>query len=311
LIDNSKSIIFYNIFSPLEVRHFKLITAIADAGSLTRAAERLCLTQSALSHQLKEVEGQLKTKLFDRVNKKLVLTPAGNILLKSSRTIIDQIEKTRKEISRHLLGETGEVRLSTECYTCYHWLPFIIKQFQSDFPNIDITIRTGGPPNPVEQVLSGKLDLAVVYTRIEHRSLEYTELFADDLVAVIPAGSVLASKPFLKPTDFADQYLFTSSAHFEESKFFVDFLKVARVRPKRVTYVQLTEALIQMVRAGLGITVLPRWLIKPYLNDPGLLAVKLGKNGLKRKWFVTTLRSETRPPYISSLVRHIKDGVYL
>ncbi len=295
----------------MEVRHFKLIATIADVGSLTRAAERLCLTQSALSHQLKEVEGQLETKLFDRVNKKLVLTSAGNILLRSSRSIIEQIEKAKKEINQHLIGETGEIRLSTQCYTCYHWLPMIIKQFQSEYPNIEITIRTGGPPNPIEQLLAGKLDMAVVYTKVDHKNLEYTELFADDLVAVVPSGSVLSTKPFLKPSDFASQYVFTSSAHFEESKFYIDFLRDSHVKPKRVTYVQLTEAILQMVKAGLGITVQAKWLIKPNLNDAALQAVKLGRNGLKRRWFVATLKSDTRPNYISSLVRYIKDGVYL
>jgi len=294
----------------MEVRHFKLIATIADAGSLTRAAERLCLTQSALSHQLKEIEGQLQTKLFDRVNKRLVLNGAGNILLRSSRSIIELIEKTRKDINRHLVGETGEIRLSTQCYTCYHWLPEIIKKFQSEYPNVEITIRTNGPKRPIEEVLAGKLDLAIVYTKLENRNLEYTELFTDELVAVVPSSSPLSAKAFLKPTDFVDQAFYTASPNFEEGKFNVDFLKASNVRPKKVVYVQLTEAILQMVRAGLGITVITKWLMKPYLGDQGLTVVRLGRSGLKRRWYVGTL-SNDRPAYISAFIRHIKDGVFL
>src|SRR5438093_8523375 len=112
----------------LEVRHLRLVSAVAELGSLTRAGDRLHLTQSALSHQLRDIESRLGTPLFLRVGKRMVLTPAGERLLRSAESVLTTIERTEDAI-RNLAGaERGVLRLTTECYTCYHWLPALLKR---------------------------------------------------------------------------------------------------------------------------------------------------------------------------------------
>src|SRR5262245_50180696 len=106
----------------LETRHLKLIVAITEERSVTKAGERLCLTQSALSHQLRDIEEKLGTPLFTRVNKRMVLTPAGERLLRSARLVLDELQRTEAEIARLAAGDYGVLRISTECYTGYHWL---------------------------------------------------------------------------------------------------------------------------------------------------------------------------------------------
>src|SRR5688500_16776838 len=105
----------------LEVRHLRLIRAIAEEGGPTRAAARLHLTQSAVSHQLSELEGRLGVSLFSRVHRKLVLTAAGNRLLELSDTLLAEIARVESELHR----ADSRVRLSvvTEVFTSYHWLP--------------------------------------------------------------------------------------------------------------------------------------------------------------------------------------------
>src|ERR1700758_4460968 len=118
----------------LEIRHLKLLTAIAEAGSVTEAGKRLHLTQSALSHQLRDAEERLGAALFLRLGKKMVLTPAGETLLTSTRRVLEELHNAEKLIANSNGGTCGVIRLSTACYTCYHWLPSLMREFHGKFP---------------------------------------------------------------------------------------------------------------------------------------------------------------------------------
>src|SRR5687767_5112968 len=141
----------------MEIRHLKLIKAIVEEGSITKAIDKLHLTQSALSHQLKEAEYQLGTSIFHRVNKKMVLTKAGEQLYNAANEIIQKLNETEHSIKKMIFGEQGEIRLSTECYSSYHWLPAVMKQFQTLYPNIDLKIVMEATHHPLEKLLEGEL----------------------------------------------------------------------------------------------------------------------------------------------------------
>src|SRR5262249_4145052 len=104
---------------PLDTRHLRLLNAIVDEGGVSAAARKLHLTQPALSHQLHAAESELGARLFDRINKKMVLTPAGQRLLDRSRPILRELDAAEKEL-RLAPSAPVPVRISTECYTCYH-----------------------------------------------------------------------------------------------------------------------------------------------------------------------------------------------
>ena len=151
----------------VEIRHLRLVTAVAQAGSLTKAGEKLHLTQSALSHQLKEVESELNTPLFYRLNKKMVLTPAGKIVLHSAGAILTDLERTKREVQRLISGEAGLLRISTECYTCYHWLPNLLRAYNAEFPNVEVQIVAEATRKPIAALYAGKLDVAIGYSKID------------------------------------------------------------------------------------------------------------------------------------------------
>src|SRR5689334_10629541 len=107
----------------LEIKHLRLVSAIARAGSVTRAGDVLNLSQSALSHQLRDIEDRLSTRLFHRVGKRMVLTPAGEALLRTAGQVLDIVGRAEDEIKRASASNAGLLRITTQCYTCYHWLP--------------------------------------------------------------------------------------------------------------------------------------------------------------------------------------------
>ena len=100
----------------LEVRHLKLLVTVAEEGSVTEAGKRLHLTQSALSHQLRDAEEKLGTALFLRLGRKMVLTPAGERLIACARRVLNELADTEVQIEGLNGGSRGEIRLSTECY---------------------------------------------------------------------------------------------------------------------------------------------------------------------------------------------------
>ena len=286
----------------LEIRHLKLIKAIAQEGSVTRAGSRLHLTQSALSHQLRDVEEKLAVSLFTRLNKRMILTPAGERLLASAETVLGELKRTEEDIRQIALSREGILRLSTQCYTCYHWLPSMLKLFHQKYPRTEVQIMVEATRRPIEALLDGKLDLAIVSAPVRNSKLIYKPLFQDELVAIMKPEHPLASRPFLKAQDFADEHLIVYAMPREENMIFQKFLMPAGIVPRRVSQVQLTEAIIEMVRAGLGISVMARWAVAPQLASGALRAVPLTGKGLYRQWSAAMLKNKAAPPYLAAFV---------
>jgi LysR family transcriptional regulator for metE and metH len=293
----------------MEVRHFKLIQAVAETGSLTKAADKLFLTQSALSHQLRDLEAHLNTRVFVRKNGKLVLTSGGQALLKSAAVILNELSRVRNEIAMQGKEKSGSIKISTECNTCYHWLPGILKEFQASYPNVDIRLNTVGTKSPKELLSAGKIDVAIIYRTWNNRSISFTQLFTDDVVAIVPVDHPLADRKYLMPKDFAKETYITHSTALDRSIFYEEFLKPGRIRPKKVLHIHLTEAALAIVTAGLGITVMAKWLVQPSIDPAKLRMVKLGRSGLKRKWYIAVATNVSQESYIRDFIVLLRNGL--
>src|SRR5689334_24245265 len=149
----------------MEIRHLKMISEVARQGSLTRAAEKLFLSQSALSHQLKDIEDFFETQIFIRQKKQMLLTQTGKIILEAGEKIISELEQTKKKICYLKDKNAGEIRLSTECYTSYHWLSGFLSEFREIFPQVDILINPDATYNSIGCLLENKIDIGIVADR--------------------------------------------------------------------------------------------------------------------------------------------------
>ena len=286
----------------LEVRHLELVSAVALAGGLSRATSRLHLTESALSRQLSALEDALGTRLFLRTGRRMLLTPAGERLLQSAGGVLETLQRTEEDIRRLSADGAGLVRLATECYTCYHWLPSLLREFAVSHPRVDVRILADATRQPLPALLGGRIDLALV-TSVprERRLLKLSPLFRDELVAVLPPGHPLENRPFLRAQDFANErlILYTPPA---DSTLVQEVLVPARVTPNLLGEIQLTEAILEMVKAGLGVSVLARWAIAPHLAAGTLRAVRVTPRGLRRTWLAASLRGAASP-HLTEFVR--------
>jgi LysR family transcriptional regulator, regulator for metE and metH len=295
----------------MEIRHLRLVKAIVEEGSITKAIDKLFLTQSALSHQLKEAEYQLGTKIFLRTNKKLVLTKAGEKLYQTANEILDKLSDTEKEIRQLIFGEIGEIRISTECYSSYHWLPSVMKQFQLLYPNIDLKIVMEATHYPLQKLLANVLDIAIVSDILKDENIKYLELFQDEMVMVVSENHPWASKKFVVAEDFVSEHLLIHSLPLETVTIHQFLLAPANVTPKKITPLPLTEASIEMVKANMGIMAMAKWALQPYLKNNTIKAVKIGKNGLKRKHYIAIMNNKTNPEYFTHFIEFLQTEINL
>jgi LysR family transcriptional regulator for metE and metH len=293
----------------MEIRHLKLIKAIVEEGSITKAIDKLHLTQSALSHQLKEAEYQLGTRIFLRVNKKLILTPAGEKLYQTANEILEKIRETEKEIKQMIYGESGEIRISTECYSSYHWLPPVLKQFQLIYPNVELKIVMEATHYPLQKLLANVLDIAIVSDLVKDNHIRYSELFQDEMVMVVSESHPWADKKYVVAEDFATEHLLIHSLPLETVSVHQFLLAPANVSPKKITPLPLTEASIEMVKADMGVMSMAKWALQPYLKNNPLKAVKIGKNGLKRKHYIAVMNNRSYPEYFNHFIEFLQTEI--
>ncbi len=289
----------------LEIRHLSLVKAVAEAGSISRAGIHLHLTQSALSHQLRTIEERLGVRLFLRHNKRMTLSKSGERLLQSADHILEELKQTEEDIRRIASNREGVLRMSTECYTAYHWLPSTLKVFNTRFPNVDVQVIGEATSRPVKFLVDQKLDLAILPAAVRDRQILLEPLFQDKVVVIMHPGHPLAGKRHVNAEDFADQHVFLYSERecVEEWTYYRKVLIPAGITPRRISYMQLTEAIVEMVKAGLGIAALAEWAVAPELKRRTLKALPLTKRGYIRQWSAATLKHGPRPEFLEAFIR--------
>ncbi|MEM9329569.1 MAG: LysR family transcriptional regulator [Bacteroidota bacterium] len=281
----------------MELRHLRLLDAVAEEGSLTKVVDRLHVSASALSHQLKEVENELGLPLFHRVNKKLILTDAGRVLLRSAKSVLRELDKASTDLKHLREGSSGTIRIATECYTCYHWLPGVAKSFAQSYPSVDISIHPEFTGSPIKSLLDGQVDAVITSIPEDHPNIEYCELFRDEQLAVVAQDHPWAEKTHVEAEDFATENVIIYHGPTETVSLFNMLLTPRGVSPAKVTELQLTEAQIEMVKAGFGVKVIAKWAVAPYLKSQPIVALPVTERGLHRTWYLALLRQENRPAY--------------
>lgn len=273
----------------IEVRHLQMVTAVAASGSVTHAARELHLTQSAVSHQLRAVEDRLRAPLFLRVGRRMVLTAAGERLLETARRVLSDISAAEEDVRRRAAGQSSVIRVCAQCNTGYHWLPPLVDAFRRRYPAVEVSLAVECTMRPVEALLDGRLDIAIVTSPVRNRNVTTRLLFEDEHAAIVAPDHRFAAQPFVSPADLADERLLLYSSSPDDSFTIQKILKPAGVVAPRVSFVMLTEALLEMVKARLGVSVMQTWAIAPALRAGDVKAIPITPSGIRRQWRAATL----------------------
>ena len=294
----------------LEIRDIRLMQAIATEGTLARASLRLHLTPSALSHHLLALEARVGAPLCQRAGRRMRLTPAGARLAEVGARVLDALAEAERAVSA---AEPAReiVRLATECHTTFYWLPSVLHAFERASPHIDVRMAPDNGGRAAAEVLAGQVDAAIVTHRARDRRLRYLPIFHDELVAIVSPAHPWAARRFVTAQDFATEHLIHYANTKSELSVFKEVLRPAGVQPRRTSPVLLTEAILEMVRSGLGIAVLAHWAAAPYVERGQVRAVRITSRGMRRQWCLAVQATAARRPAIVQLVEALRaPGVF-
>jgi LysR family transcriptional regulator for metE and metH len=286
----------------IDIRHLQMVTAVAASGSVTQAARDLHLTQSAVSHRLRAIEARLGTPLFHRVGKRMVVTAAGSRVLETARRVLDDIKAAEDDVRRQGDGEASVIRVCAQCNTGYHWLPPLIDAFRRKHPAVDVSIAVEHTIRPLEALLEGLLDVAIVTDAVRSSHVRTRLLFEDEHAAIVAPDHRFAAQAFVSPKDLAGERLLLYSSSPDDSFTIQKILKPAGVVAGRVSFVMLTEAILEMVKARLGVSVMQTWAIAPALRAGDVRAIPITASGIRRQWRAATLTQAGRVPHVDAFI---------
>ncbi|CAK1775891.1 DNA-binding transcriptional dual regulator MetR [Vibrio crassostreae] len=283
----------------IELKHLRTLTTLRDSGSLTATATSLHLTQSALSHQLKDLEARIGGQLFLRKTRPVKFTSEGEILLKLADEIQPRIAKAENELASLKEDVNGRLHMAIECHSCFQWLMPALKEYQVAWPSVTLDFSSGFGFEPLPALMAGELDL-VITSDIQPRSeVHYEPLFDFEMRLITAINSPLADKPSIVPQDLSDLTMLSYPVQKQRLDVVKHFLQPAGIEPKKWKQADNTLMLVQMVSAGLGVAALPNWAISEFSRQ-GLIASKpLGK-GLSRRLFAAVRNSEKDKRYLQA-----------
>jgi len=287
--------------SILEIRHLRMLNALAEAGSVSRAAQRLHLTQSAVSHQLKLLSGHYGVPVVKRRGQSIMLTEAGTRLVAAAQAVALEIRAAERDISRLASKPGGTLRIALECHTCFDWLMPIMDTFRGHWPEIELDLVSGFHSEPAALLDNGRADLVVMAQNPRRRGIVYQPLFRFEILAVLAPEHPHRNKRLLQPHDFTDETLITYPVPEERIDVILHALKPAGVRFKRRT-AELTVAILQLVASRRGIAALPSWGIKNYVEHDYVIARRIGARGLWSDLYAATTRDMADQPYVADFI---------
>lgn len=264
----------------LEIRHLKTLHALREADSLVEAAERLHLTQSALSHQFKELEDRLGLQLFMRKTRPLRFTSAGLRLLQLADALLPQLRSAERDLARLAGGTAGRLHMAIECHSCFQWLMPTIDQFRDAWPEVELDLASGSPFAPLPALARGDLDLVVTSDPLEIPGIAYIPLFTYEALLAIANQHPLAGRSYIQPAELAGEVLIHYPVERDRLDVFTRFLDPADVEPAGVRTAELTVMMLQLVASGRGVCCLPNWALHEYSSRGYVTAKRLGEKGL-------------------------------
>ncbi len=294
----------------LTLKHLRIIEAIHDHGSITRAAGRLFLTQSALSHQLVALERHYAVSLFER-SRPIRLTAAGERLLLLAREIAPKIDGAERDLAR--LAENraaGRLRLAVECHTCYDWLMPAMDAYRVHWPEVEMDLVGGFHSDPVGLLEEDRADLVVVSEPEPNRDVVFEPLFRYEMLALMASHHPLAAKPWLEADDFSTDVLITYPAPDRLLDVVRRVLKPAGVYPER-RQVELTIAIVQLVASRKGLATLPAWAVVPYLERGYVAARPIGREGLWSRLYAAVRQGDAQRVYIRDFITLLREQVFM
>lgn len=278
----------------LEIRHWQMLKAISELGNVAQAADALGISQSALSHRIAEAERRIGGKFFEKEGRRLKLTAAGSLITKAALQTLPILERAEADFEDNASIDNQIVRLGVAAYSCYYWLPDFIKFVNKHTSKLKLRLVASATQNPITSLQHGSVDLVIAPGYLATPGISQTPLFVDQLVLVTPYQHPLSNKSFVEANDLRDKHYYTYSQTVLPGFEYDRFISPSGVIPQQVEVVEMTDAIIELISAGLGVSILSKWAVSSALKTQRISSAQLGEKGLDLAWSALTRESEKK-----------------
>lgn len=289
----------------LERNHLAILRAVDQQGSLTAAADFLCLTQPALSHSIKKLEQRLGTPLWKKEGRQLRLTQAGLYLLKLAERLLPQLELAEDVVREIASGQRGTLRIGMECHPCYQWLLKVVSPYLAAWPDVDVDVKQRFQFGGIGALYAYEVDLLVTPDPLFRSGLTFEPVFDYEQVLVVAANHSLANEDAIVPEQLLAETLITYPVELERLDIFSQFLLPAGCSPKKHKTIETTDIMLQMVAAGRGVAALPKWLVAEYQSRMPITSVRLGE-GMQKQIFLGQRSTDLQTDYLTAFIELAK-----
>ncbi len=269
----------------LDARHLEMIAVLAEVPRVTEAAQRLGITPSALSHRIREVERRLDVPLFLRIRKRLQPTPAVNYLAQVARRLIAEQVRAEEDVRRMARGVRHVVRVSVESYSAYHWLPAFLRRLKEEEPDFGIEVVASASRDTLANLHERTVDLIIVSGEFNRAGVELQCLFHDPLSFIMPPEHRLANKTIIEGADVVGEHFITYTREPAPDREYARLFRPSNSYPNWSETVEVPEAIVELVAAGLGTSVLASWAISSAVKNGRIVAAQVGKGGISIPWY--------------------------
>lgn len=286
----------------LERIHLAIVQAVEQHGSLTAAAERLCVTQSALSHSVRKLEERLGTALWLRQGRSLRLTPAGQQVLILAQRVLPQLEQMETKLAQIAQGQRGSLRIGMECHPCYQWLLKVVAPYLAAWPDVEVDVKQKFQFGGIGALFGYEIDLLVTPDPLFKPGLRFEPVFDYEQVLVVARHHPLAQAPYATPADMTQETLITYPVAPDRLDIYTEFLQPASMAPKRHKTIETTDIMLQMVASRRGVAALPRWLVQEYAGKFDVVPVRLGPDGIAKQIFLGAREADLDIDYLRDFI---------
>ncbi|MDP7592181.1 MAG: LysR family transcriptional regulator [Litorilituus sp.] len=290
----------------LERIHLEILRAIKEYGTLTKAADSLHLSQSAVSHSIKKLEGQIATPIWKKDGRNLRLTAAGERIQTLANRILPQFFHTELLLNQIAKGEMGALRIGMECHPCYQWLLRVIQPYLEQWPEIDMDVRQEFQFGALGALLSYEIDVLITPDPLFKPRINYIPVFDYEHRLVVSASHKLAKEDFVLPEQLSEEVLFSYPVEPLRLDIFSQFLNPAKCSVKKHKNIETTEIMLQMVAAGRGVCALPGWLVNEYSKSIPIKSIRFGKKGISKQIFIGIRKDEQNIDYLNNFIAQAK-----
>jgi LysR family cyn operon transcriptional activator len=276
----------------IELRHLRYFLAVAESSHFTRAAAQLHVTQPTLSHQIRQLEGQLNLPLFDRIGRRIKLTAAGELLLPHARRVFRELEVAQSALAELHGLKRGQLKVGIMQTVNACVIPEIVSRFSAAHPGVRVTCSEMSVDEVESGLESGKLDLGISFLPATRTSLQGERLFTENLVLVVPAGHPLTRRDNVRIKELAKFPLVLLSSQYCTRQLIDQAFDEAGARPDIRVEMSSIESILATIRQSGLPSILPSLALCQ--RDRGLVALQITDPKPKRSVGLIWLRGAQR-----------------